>query len=622
MERLRVPAALAVVAIALCGLLVAASLWTAHEIAATPAPTHVAVTPEGELAILVGNRLFIGREQLRAIVDLAPMGADTDPGGIHFLPSGELLLHQRQATPWWHRWRLPSGNNVAPGNGSLARCDLPVHTCRAFAPNVALPDAPLWFENDPHDEILYLSSPEAWYIAAIDGTGHVTPLQDQTPFVEATLHRQGGMLLDPHLDTRFPLPLTIAEEGDPSLETIHTRHHREGSNVIWILRAVQTDAARWVLTKGEGMRGGPVLRLERNGNRLSMLELPQRSDPVDLTLYDDQIVVVDAGLRRVARFDLDGHRLPDLNWPELDARLSQARERAETLNERAEKIPLGFVVLMLGLMVWGARQATHGRGNEASTSNREGAPAPGRNRVLWVAVATLAGLVVVAGLLLLAVQDLHIEIMSPLGVAMGLVLLLGLLLFAWMTTLQGTPSRPPTPAPQQPAPLPDLDDPNIAWIQTNPTVQRLRETLLVTLLLAAAGLPWLWRHFIGDPMPDETNAFLMLSLTGALMPFFLGNRHRHRIGIKGNTILLDQGKKNAASPLRQLRFNGSSIQVDNLHTQLGQYNAHDIDRHLRPKLSLAIWVPYWELQKLWWRDEGLWLTVGLIVVVIAGIKLI
>jgi len=368
MDQIKVTPALAAVVIAFSLLLFGLKFWADGEAFGTDAPTNIVVTPAGDLAVVVGHEMLVGTpDKVETIYDLSDFGAPFVLGDVRFFPNGELLIRQGEdVRSFMHNLRAYGrddhrGEAVLEEVGTLARCNLTTKDCRPVAPNLRFPTSPFWVEIDPKDETLFVSAPEEHRIFKYAPDGTLLAMQDRgLAFPNQLLLRDGKLynantnyneiaILDPSTQGFGKKLQTVSVKGlVPTLDDF--------TGVIWTLGLAPVGDEWWVLVKGDGMVGGPILRFDQDWKFLAPIELPERSDTMALTVFGDRVVVADIELRRVLQFRPDGAALPDLAWPELTARLKAAQARNAFYNMVGSNILFGFVLLFLGLLLWAIKQ--------------------------------------------------------------------------------------------------------------------------------------------------------------------------------------------------------------------------------------------------------------------------
>jgi len=305
-----------------CLLLFGAPFWASDSLDHTATPTQVMTTPDGALAVVLGHELLLGRDRVDTLIDLEELGLYSSPPGMTFLPDGDLL--------------------VRPGTGSIARCDLTSRVCRPVAGNLPLTTDPCWIDRDS-DGTLYLSSPDAERILAVDLSGQYRRLTDQSPFVPRQFLLKEWGLLDPASGDWTALPPYLST-GAFALQPLPSDG---GSRPLWVLQTLKVDGGWWVLFKGRDKLGGTILRFDEDWSRPKAIIL---SAPVAMTLFGGRVVVADIGRRQVLQFLPNGHPLPDLAWPELQVRQAAADDQSESLHKLISVLPFGVIGIVITLL--------------------------------------------------------------------------------------------------------------------------------------------------------------------------------------------------------------------------------------------------------------------------------
>lgn len=168
----------------------------------------------------------------------------------------------------------------------------------------------------------------------------------------------------------------------------------------------------------------------------------------------------------------------------------------------------------------------------------------------------------------------------------------------------------------------NLADPQIHWIEVNPSVRRsfyllavLMAIMFVFLFAALAGPiaasqkpSGLWVLLLAVPT--------MLVAVGAVMFQML----RNRIGVLGDVLILQHGKEHRAASGKSIVYSGTHVAIDNIIVPLGSgamplYRVEDVVTRLHPLIQNATVVGMREMQvyQLRHMKKMHWVLIGALI---------
>ncbi|OIO58104.1 MAG: hypothetical protein COX57_00485 [Alphaproteobacteria bacterium CG_4_10_14_0_2_um_filter_63_37] len=605
-------------ALALFGL----RYWVTVEAIALDAPTHVTVTPSGNLAVVVGHTLFVGDEAgVRATYDLSDFGAPFVLGDVAFYPNGDLLIQQGIAPRSFHDVLRTFDRSTGPMDGEmgpLVRCVLDTHICRPVAPNLRRPVA---LAIDPETEALYIADPGGGALTKRDRDGMRITERDEWSYVQQVVWDDGRLLILPYFDAAI---LSVDPgfdffgrtlEKTPLLGLDHER--------LYPHALARVGSTWWVINERDDPLGGGLIRVDDSGKAIADVPLPEGSMALDLTAWRDRVIVADIGLRRVLRFSLDGYPLDDLAWPELTARLAPQQARQGQYKTVADVALWGLMLMFggLGVAAW-RQQRKKGDGATAEIAKPE-APSPRQTVVAaWhLGAQIFFGLSLFLGLLA-AISWGFKGTVGAWGFLAGiavLVYLAVLLLPRHAHFLDWRVEQHLKAQAQARLPAP-LADPAVQWIAPS---NRLVIILGVVIALTNL-LPWLpfWFKEMGHPLSHEaTWTWMVLSIPFLVASIGLENLRFHQLGMYDDRMWLNQNGSIVSAPIEQAISNRTFLVVQGSTTPLSLYPRRDIERLVLPLLHRAKPESTRDIGKRWLRKHpalvwGFWLwlvVLGLVV---------
>jgi sugar lactone lactonase YvrE len=340
-----VVAAVAIAAVAACvGLIVYSGL----RMYATVGPSKAIATRDGSLYLLSHGRLhlFGADGKRRASYDLQSLGADRKPSDLAVHRDGRVVI-------------------ASPDGSDLRRCDLGARTCERIDPK--LTQIPLQ-HSLPLNSVKVAIDDERGRYYLSDNAGHRVIATDLA-----------GKQIAASKRGEFTHPNQLALEGDGSLRVVDTNHHRiavldASGNTLdrvvstmstrapgiarpgrdWPFDALRTPAGEtWALVAADGMKDSDLIAFDAAGKAVRRIDLGDDSDPFDIELWGDRVIVADAINYRVHAVSLEGRVTNAFDDPQFAAELDEQRDvpalwRAARL---AAQVGIGLVPLVAILVL-------------------------------------------------------------------------------------------------------------------------------------------------------------------------------------------------------------------------------------------------------------------------------
>lgn len=352
-------------------------------------PDHMHTDVAGNLYIMIGNQLLKhdNRGTFIKQYDISALGINDYYGDFAFFNNGDILirrgLNDIGIVEKYKRYRRMTNETpleAADEETGLFRCKLDSIECSRFG------DGSIDFNRTFH---LYIDNPQE-YVYVADSSRHTLRV----------FNAEGVQIAVDDKGYKFPNQLTILEN---KLYVADTNHHRIvsidpgpenfGSEIeshsiysnnpevitikqqrqlsqVWPAAFLHTQDLWWVNILNNGMRDGSVYLYNNDWQLLSLLDLPDDADPMDLVLYQDQVLITDLSLSRIYRFDLDGNRLEDFQSSGLQKIIDDNITTQEQFKHLSYGALGGFVVLFAGVFIY-ALVARHKNKKEQTHSMQE-----------------------------------------------------------------------------------------------------------------------------------------------------------------------------------------------------------------------------------------------------------
>ena len=313
-------AAVAVVALALFGATFALMIYAGQRMYTTIGPSRAFAAADGRLYLLSHGSIHVfGKDGHRIeSYDLAGLGVNPRPSDFEVHRDGSILT-------------------TDPDSSLLNRCKVPAGPCeqvdlglRKAVGQDVLPLNPLKLHIDEDSQRYYVSDNAGHQVVIADFTGHVlarsTPYQIAYPN-QLGVPSQGRLSV---VDTGHSRIVTfdVAKPGfDHPVDAMTTGAiavARPGRHVAFD-SVVLPNGQTWVLIGLNHCRDSDVVVFE-GGKPLRRLDLGDDSDPFDIELWNDRVIVADATNYRVAAFDFSGNRIEPFADEKFRGELVQAKQ--------------------------------------------------------------------------------------------------------------------------------------------------------------------------------------------------------------------------------------------------------------------------------------------------------
>lgn len=332
-------AAIAIAAVLAC---VAAIYLAGKEIYRTIGPSKAFAAADGRLYLVSHGRVHVfGRDgKRRNAYDLDALGASPTPSDLAVHRDGRIVV-------------------ASPDGSDLRRCTLPAGPCETLDPR--LTGVPLQHMLPLNSVKIAIDEDRGRYFLS-DNAGH--------RLVETDLAGK-PVASTPARTVWYPNQLTVEAPG--RLRVVDTNHRRiatfsvVGDSIGPLVGEMATDArdiARpgrewpfdsvrspsgetWALVAAEGMKDADLIVYGGDGHARRRIDLGSDSDPFDIELWGDRVIVSDATNYRVEAVGLDGRRLRAFDDPDFDKELAAARERPQWWRTARLAAQIGIIAVPL-----------------------------------------------------------------------------------------------------------------------------------------------------------------------------------------------------------------------------------------------------------------------------------
>ncbi len=421
--------------------------WGDGQAKAIGGPAELLVSPSGHLFVQMQNVLlehdtngqFVRRH------DLSALGVERMLGALAFFPNGDLLLRrgadERSLLDNVRAYlRLPNRKPAiatSPGSG-LYRCRLDSAKCRPFGAGRVDFNAAFSVFIEPSGDAVYFSDTTRHLLRKYSGEGeHLADSKSGYKFPNELLVREGRLYV---ANTNHHQVRIVSPETDTFGREIAAVNVVPGTasrnRQVWPSHVARVGDDWWINNMRSGMNEGGIYIFDDNWQFKRRVDLPEGADPIELLLFNGEVLVSDWNNDRVHRVLVDGVRAGDFDSPGLEALVTESVERRWQYQATAyfALIALGLIIaalLVKALLtespteeVTQASQAEAGIIEERFWIEPDAKVASKLRLMAWAAIAMLLGIVPLLAYLV-SVTDSElamIEMLVPVAILTAIIL--------------------------------------------------------------------------------------------------------------------------------------------------------------------------------------------------------
>jgi len=311
----------------LMGACLALIVYAGQRIYGTIGPSRAFAAADGSLYLLSHGRIHVfgadGRR--RQVIDLQALGVHPRPSDFEVHRDGRIVT-------------------TDPNDSLLNRCAVPSGPCERLD---------LGLRTGVAQEVRRLNAAkihideagQRYYVS--DNSGHSVVIAD---FGGKVLGRSepGTFRYPNELAVRKPGTLSVVDTNHWRVATFDVKGDHFGANLgnLWVGgpgilpkspritrpgrywpfdSVVLPDGETWVLIAREGMRDADLIVFGADGKPVKRIDLGDDSDPFDIEIWKDRVIVSDATNYRVEGLDLSGNRVAAFDDPAFAQELDEAR---------------------------------------------------------------------------------------------------------------------------------------------------------------------------------------------------------------------------------------------------------------------------------------------------------
>ena len=333
----------AAVAVAAVGACLGLIIYAGERMYESIGPSKAVALPDGSLYLVSHGAIhrFGADGKRRDAIDLGALGLTLKPSDLAVHRDGRVVV-------------------ASPDGAELDRCDLSTRSCERIDPK--LTQVPLQHSLPLNSVKVAIDDDRARYYLS-DNAGHRVVATDFA-----------GKRIAASKRGAFAYPNQLALEAGNVLRVVDTNHHRVAmldasgdaldrevgamptaaagiarAGRDWPFDALRTPAGEtWALVADGGMKDADLIVYDATGKAVKRIDLGDDSDPFDIELWGDRVLVADATNYRVQAVSLDGRVANAFDDPAFAAELERAHDvpglwRAARL---AAQVGIGLVPLI------------------------------------------------------------------------------------------------------------------------------------------------------------------------------------------------------------------------------------------------------------------------------------
>ncbi len=321
--------AIAVAAMILMGACLALIIYAGQRVYGTIGPSRAFASADGSLYLLSHGHIHVfGPDgHRRQSIDLEALGVHPRPSDFEVHRDGRLVT-------------------TDPNDSMLNRCVAPSGPCERL--DLSLKTGIAQDVRQLNAAKIHIDEAGQRYYVS-DNSGHSVVIAD---FRGKVLGRSapGTFRYPNQLAVRQPGTLSVVDTNHYRVVTFDVQGDRFGAKLgeLWaggpalalqrsprITRALRffpfdsvvlPNGETWVLIAANGMRDADLVVFNRDGKPLRRIDLGDDSDPFDIEVWKDRVIISDATNYRVDAVDFSGKPVAAFDDPAFAAELGEARE--------------------------------------------------------------------------------------------------------------------------------------------------------------------------------------------------------------------------------------------------------------------------------------------------------
>jgi hypothetical protein len=319
-----------------------ARVWATHQAANLAGPDHLAASSKVLYVHLNGSLYQLDKDgELKHAIPLSSLGIEGPLADIEVLASGDLLLGDLE-------------------QGAVRQCTMATRVCRAIAPTEtdAIERQFKFYADEPKGRLYITDTGRHRLLVQSLEEGLLEELADRETFRfpnDVRAANDGGFYI---VDTNNHRVVVFTYDGNELSERESVRISADDlvrGGHTWPVGAAQGPLGDWWILSADGrLMDADLVVYDAKGNPKIKIDLPENSNPVAITRFNNQILFTDRELVELYQVDPASGDVSRFGAASFEEVLSASRERKYHYRSIASIAMSGLVFLLIAGFALGA----------------------------------------------------------------------------------------------------------------------------------------------------------------------------------------------------------------------------------------------------------------------------
>lgn len=349
--------AIGIVFVILSVLTMGTKIWADSKAFSIEGPSFMRITPQGDLAIIIGRQVFIidSNGITKKVINLESLGIQNH-GDFDFFNNGDLLIYNGEAeftfTESIERYIRRQDKRISPPTGKkgLLRCNSDGTDCYKFSAELPAFHSAFRVYIDRDTETVYIADTPRFALYKLNEKGKIIATnKDKLRFPNQLMLHDDKLYV---ANTNYHSIKIVSSDTESFGEEIES--HKTVIDKIneWPSQLLNAHDNWWVMIAGDDMSYGRIQIYDSEWKPLSRPKLDADSDPMGIVYYSDEILVADWSNYKIYRFDPSGKQKSDYTNKEIDALTNNMNNQKMYYKSISSYSLIGFIiVIILGFII-------------------------------------------------------------------------------------------------------------------------------------------------------------------------------------------------------------------------------------------------------------------------------
>lgn len=306
--------------------------WADAEALSFTGPSFMRVTPQGDLAIVIGSAIYIVDKKglTQQIIDLDSVGIQNH-GDFDFFKNGDLLIYHGAKDFSFiesieRNLRRKEKRQSAPiGDVGLLRCNHEGKNCEKFSSELPAFHSSFRLNIDRTTDTVYIADTPRFALYKLSEEGEIIATKKEGfKFPNQIMLHEDKLYV---ANTNYNSVKIVHAETDEFGEEITSHKARIGRENIWPSQLLVTQDKWWVMIAGDNMSDGRLQIYNDDWEPIYSPELDNDADPMGIVFFAEEVLVADWSKFKIYRFDQSGKRMSDFKNKEIDILFNNANKQ-------------------------------------------------------------------------------------------------------------------------------------------------------------------------------------------------------------------------------------------------------------------------------------------------------